>query len=89
MTGVLIITFTAFLLSILLVLVNYYFNKVDERVEDVLALLPGYNCGACGFGGCPEMAFQIVKNGVNPKRCKPLREEQYKKIIDYLEKNKK
>ena len=88
MAGVLIVTMVAFVLSILLVIINHYFNKVDKEVEDVLTMLPGYNCGACGFGGCPEMAFQIVKNGVNPKRCKPMKEEQYKKIIGYLEEKK-
>jgi Na+-translocating ferredoxin:NAD+ oxidoreductase subunit B len=87
MIGVLIVTVTALILSIFLVLVNFFLNKIDKRVEDVLALLPGYNCGACGFGGCPPMAFEIVKNGVNPKRCKPIREEQYNKIIKYLEEN--
>lgn len=86
MVGVLIVTIIAFILSILLVLVNFYLNKVDQETKDILAILPGYNCGACGFGGCTDMAFQIVKKNVDPKRCKFLTEDQYQKILKYLKK---
>ena len=30
--------------------------EVDERVETVTSLLPGYNCGSCGFPGCSGLA---------------------------------
>ncbi len=89
MIGVLILTLTAFFLSILLVMVNYYLNKVNRRVEAVLRLLPGYNCGACGFGSCKEMARQIIYNDVDPKRCKVITDEQYNKLMLYLKKSKK
>ncbi|MDO7204198.1 hypothetical protein Q5M85_08685 [Paraclostridium bifermentans] len=26
--------------------------EVDERVEAILEVLPGANCGGCGFPGC-------------------------------------
>ncbi len=87
MIGVLIVTIIALILSIFLVLINYYLNKVDKKVEEVLALLPGYNCGACGFGGCPEMAQQIVHNKIEPKMCKPIKPEQLKEITKYLNSN--
>ncbi len=35
----------------------------DERVSQVEALLPGANCGACGFLGCHDFAVQCVKLG--------------------------
>ncbi|MDD2489762.1 MAG: (Fe-S)-binding protein [Bacilli bacterium] len=84
MKGIVIITLIAFLFSTLLVLTNYFLNRVNRRLEAVLNMLPGYNCGACGFGGCPGMAEQIIKNGVDPKRCKPMKEEQYENIMKYL-----
>lgn len=31
---------------------NVFKVEVDERVEKVTAMLPGYNCGSCGFAGC-------------------------------------
>ncbi len=86
MVGVLIVTVIAFGLSVLIVLINFYLNKVDHEVEAVLAFLPGYNCGVCGFGGCAEMTFQIVKNNIDPKKCKSLSEDQYQRIINYLKK---
>lgn len=43
--------------------------KVDERIEKVKELLPGANCGACGFSGCDGMAEAIVNDGVHPSKC--------------------
>lgn len=87
MLGPIIFTAIAFLLAIILVLTNHYLNQKDNRVEEVVALLPGYNCGACGFGGCQDFADNIVKEGVNPKKCKPMKEEQYQKLKEYLDRN--
>ncbi len=84
MIGILIVTSIALVLSVFLVLVNFFLNKIDKRVEEVVALLPGYNCGACGFPGCQGLANQIIHNGVDPKRCKPIKVEQYNNLIDYL-----
>jgi electron transport complex protein RnfB len=41
--------------------------QVNPKVEQVLALLPGANCGACGFAGCQGFADAVValKAGVN------------------------
>ena len=33
---------------------------VDERVESILDVLPGANCGGCGFPGCGGLANAIV-----------------------------
>ena len=34
---------------------------VDERVESILEVLPGANCGGCGFPGCGGLANAIVE----------------------------
>jgi len=34
----------------------------DPRIDQVAELLPGANCGGCGFAGCRNMAEFIVKN---------------------------
>ncbi|MGI6329913.1 MAG: (Fe-S)-binding protein [Bacilli bacterium] len=88
MIGILIVSVIAFGASIFLVILNYYLNKIDKEVEDVALLLPGYNCGACGFAGCFELAKQIVHHQVEPRQCKPIKEEQYQKIIAYLKEHK-
>lgn len=34
----------------------------DPRIDDVSEILPGANCGGCGFAGCRNFAEAIVKN---------------------------
>lgn len=41
----------------------------DERVEAIEGLLPGANCGACGFAGCAEFARQLVAGHAEPSLC--------------------
>ncbi len=46
--------------------------KVDPRVEQVRDVLPGANCGACGFGGCMGYAEAVVGNpDVAVNMCAP------------------
>lgn len=35
--------------------------EVDEREEAILDVLPGNNCGGCGYAGCSGLAAAIVK----------------------------
>ena len=39
--------------------------KADERAEAVAGVLPGANCGGCGFAGCSAFA-QAVSDGKAP-----------------------
>lgn len=48
--------------AVLLYIVAKQFHvKEDPRVSDVEGMLPGINCGACGFPGCPGMAEALVR----------------------------
>lgn len=59
--------------------------EVDERVETVTNMLPGYNCGSCGFPGCSGMAEAMVEGKVkNVSSCKPSKPEARQAIVDYL-----
>ena len=49
--------------ALLCIVVRRFAVKEDERVEQVEALLPGANCGACGFLGCHDFALQCVRLG--------------------------
>ena len=35
--------------------------KVDEKEEAILGILPGNNCGGCGYPGCSGLAAAIAK----------------------------
>lgn len=84
MIGVLIITFVALLISVILVVVDNYINKKEDNSQKFLELLPGYNCGACGFGGCQGMSEAMCKDTLNYKKCKPLRGDKLAKMEEYI-----
>lgn len=43
--------------------------EVDERVEAILEILPGANCGGCGFPGCTGLANAIVEGYADLNSC--------------------
>lgn len=43
--------------------------EVDEREEKILEVLPGANCGGCGFPGCGGLAAAIVKGEAPVNGC--------------------
>ena len=49
-----------------------FYVEVDTRIEDITAILPNANCGACGFAGCRNYAEAIVsEEAENLNMCKP------------------
>lgn len=42
---------------------------VDEREEAILGVLPGNNCGGCGYPGCSGLATAIVKGEAPVNAC--------------------
>lgn len=40
-----------------------YAVKEDPRVEAIVSLLPGANCGGCGLKGCRDFACECVRRG--------------------------
>ncbi len=62
-----------------------FYVKEDERVEGVIARLPGFNCGGCGYPGCSGYAAALVEKNVNTvSMCKPCKPEVRQEIADYL-----
>ncbi len=41
----------------------------DPKIEVVTELLPGANCGACGFAGCSDFAKALVTGEAKPGAC--------------------
>ncbi len=50
---------------------RYLHVDVDPRVEKVEDVLPGVNCGACGYAGCSAYARAVVEEGVSVDKCAP------------------
>lgn len=48
-----------------------FYVKVDEREEQINEVLPGANCGGCGFAGCGGCAAAIVSGRAPISSCVP------------------
>lgn len=70
----------------LLGVANRYLKvETDPRIEELTQMLPGYNCGSCGFAGCKGLAEDMIQNGTSISSCKPCSKEKQVKIMKYLE----
>lgn len=64
---------------------KYLAVKEDPRLEQVIKMLPGYNCGACGHPGCAGLAEAILSGNGSPTQCKPGKQDMREAIKNYLE----
>lgn len=55
---------------ILGVAAKLFYVHVDPRINEVADMLPGANCGACGFAGCTDLAAAIVQGNAPANACK-------------------
>lgn len=56
----------------------------DERIEKIAELLPGANCGGCGFAGCAAFAEAITKGVATPDKCPGTKPENKAKIAEIM-----
>lgn len=60
--------------------------KEDPLIAKITELLPGYNCGGCGYPGCSGFASALVGKEVNKistcRPCQPQQKEAIKKAFD-------
>ena len=82
MIGILIVTAIAFLCGICIVLVTD--TKKEDKSELYLQYLPGYNCGACGYGSCKGMSEAMVQDIMCYKKCRPLRGDAKEKMEELV-----
>lgn len=55
--------------------------KEDPRVNEINRLLPGLNCGACGYMSCHDFAEHIVSDGADPGKCRVITEEHREELF--------
>lgn len=57
----------------------------DPRIDEVEKMLPGANCGGCGFAGCRAMADALVKNeDISALFCPVGGSETMKSVASFL-----
>ncbi len=82
---IVVLGLTGFAFSILLALLSKKLKvKENPRVAKILELLPGLNCGACGFSGCRAYAEAVTKECDTFSGCLPAGEDVNKQIADTL-----
>ncbi len=58
--------------------------KTDERELQVRELLPGANCGGCGYPGCDGLASAIAKGEAPANACPVANRESHKLIAEVM-----
>ncbi len=61
-----------------------FFVKTEEKVEKITEVLPGANCGGCGYAGCAQLAEAIAKGEAPISACNAGGAETAKKIAEIL-----
>lgn len=62
--AVLILAIIGILAAIILYFISKKFHvEEDPRIDEICELLPGANCGGCGFAGCRNLAETMVARG--------------------------
>lgn len=56
----------------------------DDRTDQITELMPGANCGGCGYAGCGALAAAIVAGKASPNACAVLSAETIHKIGDIM-----
>ena len=69
---VVVLGITGVLMGLFLAYASKKFEvEVDPKVEAILAILPGVNCGACGYPGCSGYASGVALEGAKMTLCAP------------------
>lgn len=50
---------------------KFFKVEQDPRIDDLLAVLPGANCGGCGFPGCGGFAAALIDGRADVAACAP------------------
>lgn len=75
----------AVLAAVLYFVAQKFKVEEDPRIDEVEKMLPGANCGGCGFAGCRGMAEALVKNDdISALYCPVGGGDVMKAIADYL-----
>jgi len=72
------------LASLLVVANRFLYVHVDPRIDNVVDMLPGTNCGGCGYVGCRPFAEALVEGQVLPGKCTVSSPDEQSHIATFL-----
>ena len=85
LTALAVVASVGLIFGILLALIVHWFGvEEDEKAKRIRAVLPGINCGACGFKGCNSYAEALSRGTAKPNLCVPGAENTAKELGEIL-----
>ena len=70
LTAVIVSFVLAFVIGVLLgIFKKIFYIPVDEKAAAIRAVLPGINCGACGYPGCDGFAAGVASGQAPVTGC--------------------
>ncbi|OGC03468.1 hypothetical protein A2276_00970 [candidate division WOR-1 bacterium RIFOXYA12_FULL_43_27] len=70
LTAVIVLGLMGFVFAALLALASDYFRvEEDPRIAEIMKILPGANCGACGAAGCHDFASKLIAGEKESTGC--------------------
>lgn len=86
LSALLILAGSGLVLGFLLSVASKVFAvEKDELAEAITDLLPGANCGACGYMGCADYAVKMAKGEeTNPTKCAAVTQENFSLLCKLL-----
>lgn len=83
--AVLVLLLLGLVLGLVIGIVSRLFGvEQDPRLEETEALLPGANCGACGFAGCADFAKALVGGKAEVGQCTSISAENCGRVAALL-----
>ncbi len=70
--------------AILAFAAKIFYVEQDERIDMITAVLPGANCGGCGYAGCGNCASEIVAGNAKITACPVGGAECHAKIAEIM-----
>ncbi len=84
-TSVIIMLLLSLFISLVLIYLSKRLSEKSESLfEEAREILPGVNCGGCGFTGCNEYARNVIKNPSLIGKCNPGGKEVADKLSKLL-----
>ena len=68
---------------------RYFYQANNSTVDEIKQLLPGSNCGGCGFKNCNNFANAVLNDGINSNQCHSIKQDkvdQINLIVDEFDK---
>lgn len=85
LTALILLGITGLVVGLFIGIASIFFKtEVNQKKEDILSMLPGNNCGGCGYPGCEGLAQAICDGKAPVSGCPVGGEPVAKKIAEYL-----